>query len=218
MSCFLYYRPGMALLVDCGNRGSEDQILAAMKAVGLVPGDLKWLILTHAHLDHAGSAARLKEITGCRILVHRLEAPRLQKGRTPFPRGTRWKARILIGLGRLFMPRYMRYPPVEPDMEVKGDTDLEHMGFPARLVHCPGHTPGSLLLLTPQGDLLAGDSLFGLEGKQHFPPFAEDLPALVKSWKRIRELDFHTAWPAHGRPVSRESFMAEFKGAMARYS
>ena len=82
----------------------------------------------------------------------------------------------------------------------------------------PGHTRGSMIVLLDGGEMVAGDTVFGLSGKQHFPPFAEDLPALVESWKRIRELGANTIWPAHGKSVPWESFTKEFPEAMRRYA
>lgn len=217
VSVHLLYRPGEAVLVDCGTAGSEVKILEEVLALGLEPDHLRLLILTHTHFDHAGSAARIKELTGCRIAVHHSEADRLRAGFTRFPPGTRWKAKVLVGLGRRFARRLGKYPPASPDIPVDQELDLSAHGFPGRILHMPGHTIGSMVVLMEGGELIAGDTLFGLEGKQHFPPFAEDLPALCESWKRIRELDVKMCHPAHGRPFSKESFLKEFEGAMARY-
>jgi glyoxylase-like metal-dependent hydrolase (beta-lactamase superfamily II) len=74
-----------------------------------------------------------------------------------------------------------------------------------------------MVVLMEGGELISGDTLFGMENKQHFPPFAEDLPALVRSWTLIRELGVTTVYPAHGRSFSFESFLAEYDAAMERY-
>jgi len=169
VSSFLIYRPGEAILVDCGNSGSEVKILEVFKKLGLEPEMLKLLVLTHSHFDHAGSAGRLKELTA------------------------------------------------DPDLMVDDQFDLEPYGFPGRVIHAPGHTFGSMLVLMKGGELIAGDTLFGVEDKQHFPPFAEDLPALVRTWKYIHELPVKTFYPAHGRYFSMGSFLAEYESAMKRY-
>ncbi len=209
VNCFLVYRPGLAMLVDCGIRGSERKILAEMEGLGLAPEMLNLLVLTHVHYDHAGSARNLKVLTGCRILVNEKDAPRLAAGRTPFPKGTRWKAKILVGLGRILASRMLRFPVVTADLLAGEETDLAGEGFEGRFLHLPGHTPGSSVLLLPDGTLLGGDSFFGIPGKRHFPPFAEDQKELKFSWDRVPAMDFHTIYPAHGRPISREAFMEE---------
>jgi glyoxylase-like metal-dependent hydrolase (beta-lactamase superfamily II) len=217
VSVFLLYRPGEAILVDSGNAGSEVKILEKITSLGLQPGNLRLLILTHAHFDHAGSAARIRELTGCRVVAHRLEAERLRAGFTGLPPGTRWKAKLLVGIGRSLAGRLGKFPPVNPDILVEDEMDLSEYGFPGRIMHTPGHTVGSMVVLMGNGELIAGDSVFGLVNKQHFPPFAEDLPALVGSWKKIRELGAVTIYPSHGRIVSWESFTDEFDGAVKRY-
>lgn len=217
VSCFLIYRKGEALLVDCGNRGSDRMILDAMAKLELDPGMLRLLILTHVHFDHAGSARRLKELTGCRIVVHRSEADRLRQGRTPIPGGTRWKARALVAVGRVFRRRIMRFPGAEPDLLVDDELDLAPYGFKGRLIHTPGHTPGSMVVWLEGGELLAGDTFFGLEGRLHFPPFAENLPMLMKSWEKLRSLPAATIYPAHGKPFEYTRFLQEWEGAKERY-
>jgi len=217
VSAYLIYRSDEAILVDCGNKGSEETILKFMEDLGLSPQSLKLLILSHVHFDHAGSAARLKELTGCKIMVHHSEGERLREGFTPLPPGTRWKAKVLVTLGRIFARRLGAFPGSDPDLLVKESYDLREFAFPGRVIHTPGHTHGSMVVSMEGGELIGGDTLFGLEGKQHFPPFAEDLNALVDSWRKIRDLKPRQLYPAHGRSFSYESFMAEFDGAMERY-
>ena len=217
VSSYLIHRPGAAILVDCGNRGSEVKILNSINQLGLEPDMLKLLVLTHSHFDHAGSAGRLKELTGCQVMIHRSEAGRLDKGLSPIPPGTRWKAKLLVTAGRLFARRLMFFDGCEADLLVEEEFDLEAFGFPGKVIHAPGHTHGSMVVLMEGGELIGGDSVFGLEGKQHFPPFAEDLPGLIKSWKKFKELPAKTFYPAHGRPFSMDSFLEEFDAAMERY-
>ena len=218
VSVYLIYRPGEAILVDSGNRGSEVRILEALKKLGLEPGMLKLLILTHAHYDHAGSARKLKELTGCRIVIHRSESHRFRKGWTPIPSGTRWKAKLIVALGRIVGRRIMKYPGTEPDLVADELFDLRPFGFPGKVIHTPGHTFGSMIVLMDGGELISGDTFFGLENKLHFPPFAEDQKALIRSWGAIRELQAKTIYPAHGRYFPFESFLAEYELAVERYS
>ena len=218
VAAYLIYRPGEAILVDCGNKGSEARIVKCLKGLGLEAEMLKLLILTHVHFDHAGAAQRLKELTSCKIMVHQSEETRLREGFTPIPAGTRWKAKVVVGLGRTFARNIGAFPGAEADIRVRESYGLEEFGFPGRVIHTPGHTHGSMVVLMREGELIGGDTIFGLEGKQHFPPFAEDLPALLDSWRRIRDLQPSMLYPAHGRSFSWESFMAEFEGAMEKYS
>ena len=210
VSAFLLYRPGEALLIDCGNQGSEQKIVEEMSRLGLQPTDLKLLLLTHAHYDHAGAAAALKDLCACRIMIHKSEAKRLEAGYTPIPSGTRWKAKLLVGLGRIFSKRLMKYPAAIPDILVGESLSLLDYGFPGKVIHTPGHTHGSMVVLLEKGEMLAGDTLFGIPGKRIFPPFAEDLAGLEKSWKMISKMKVKTFYPAHGRSISFSKFMEEY--------
>ena len=207
----MLFKPGEAILVDSGRRGSEEKILQEMASKGLQPTDLKLLLLTHAHYDHAGSARQLKEITGCRILIHRKEATRLEAGFTPIPSGTRWKAKVVVAVGRIFARHLMKYPSATADILMEASFSLAEFGFPGRLIHTPGHTPGSVVVLMEKGEMITGDTLFGLAGKRIFPPFAEDKAELKKSWKKISEIELKIFYPAHGVPISRDKFMKEFE-------
>jgi len=217
VSAYLIYRPGEAILVDSGNAGSEEKILESMYELGLEATMLKLLIITHAHFDHAGSAGILKELTGCQVMIHRLDVNWLKEGNSPLPPGTRWKAKVLVGLGRNFASKMGKFPPANADVQVEDTFDLLNFRFPGKVIHTPGHTPGSMIVLLDGGELIGGDTFFGVENKQHFPPFAEDLPALVKSWKMIRELAVKTIYPAHGKSFSFDSFLEEYDGAIERY-
>lgn len=217
VSSFLVHRPGSALLVDTGRKGSGKRILSRMAELNISPEQLSLIILTHAHYDHAGSAAEIRQRTGCRIMVHASEADRLRAGSTPLPGGTRWKARILVGLGRVLVPGLGKYPPAGPDIEAGESESLEPYGFPGRVIHLPGHTPGSMVVLMEGGELLSGDTFFGLAGKLHFPPFAEDIPALLESWQRIREMPVTRIYPAHGHSFPAQQFHRELPEALRRY-
>ena len=113
-----------------------------------------------------------------------------------------------MGLGRIVARRLMKYPAAEPDLVSDEVFDLAAFNFPGKVIHSPGHTLGSVLVLMEGGELIAGDTLFGVENKQHFPPFAEDVSALLRSWDTIRGLQAETIYPAHGRYFSFESFLA----------
>jgi len=217
VACYLIYNQKEAILVDTTNKGSGTKVLDMLSDLGLQPSSLKLIVITHSHFDHAGSAREIKELTGARVVVHRSDADELRNGYGPLPDGTRWKAKVLVALGRLFLKRLGRIPPVEPDIIVEDELDLNAYGFRGRVIHTPGHTDGSMVVCLDGGEVIAGDTVFGLKEKEIFPPFADDRQALLKSWERLLDMGAACFYPGHGRKVSREELQNELPLAKIKY-
>jgi len=79
-------REGLAV-IDPGYTGSHHAVLRFVEEQGL--GGIEWVILTHHHIDHAGTAFALCQATGARLAVHQADAPYLRVGR-PRERMTFW--------------------------------------------------------------------------------------------------------------------------------
>src|SRR5687767_12525587 len=60
-------------VVDAGIHGNSDAIISYIKSIGRSPSDLKWVVLTHFHYDHSGSALELHELTGAQVVTHKDE-------------------------------------------------------------------------------------------------------------------------------------------------
>lgn len=185
-------------LVDAGAPGSEDIVLRHMHSLGR--DDLRLIFITHAHLDHYGSAAALRRETGAPVAIHRADADAMQKGETPL--GT------VRGSGKLvkhFLPlvdRILPLEPLEPDLVLEDGDHLQALGLDAALLHLPGHTPGSSALMVDGGDAFVGD-LLSTNGKPHLQRYYAD------NWSQIphslaRLVEQHPSWvyPGHGaRPL-----------------
>ena len=62
-------------MVDTGPLGSDDDVVGAVTGLGASPTDLRWIVLTHCHKDHVGSAAAVAERTGAVVLASAKDAP-----------------------------------------------------------------------------------------------------------------------------------------------
>src|ERR1044071_3563398 len=71
---------GELTLIDTGLPGSADKIVAAIESIGKKVTDLKHIIVTHCHPDHAGSVAALKKMSGARVYMHPVDAAMVRKG------------------------------------------------------------------------------------------------------------------------------------------
>ena len=199
---------GGCLLVDAGIPGSERKIGRVLARLGLSFGDIKLIIVTHAHTDHAGSAACLRRLSGAPILAHADDADFYSR-KEPMrfcPTGR---------VGRLFLKTPLPHQPYEgfvPDMMMKnGDTvGLQAFGVDGIVRHTGGHTPGSIAVeLSSQdalvGDLVASGILIGgiaLHGRAIRPPFEDDPQMVARELNRMVQGGAKRFHMGHGGPLS----------------
>ncbi|HEY9114740.1 MAG TPA: MBL fold metallo-hydrolase, partial [Bacteroidales bacterium] len=125
---FLVLQEENFFLVDAGGRGYANKVAKAITSCGLQLTNLKFIFLTHTHYDHAGCAAKLKKMSGTKIIVHESEAYFLRNGDQYVPAGTDILAKFISGLGRLLGKAYSGYPQVEPDITFSDSLSLESFG------------------------------------------------------------------------------------------
>jgi hydroxyacylglutathione hydrolase len=217
VACYLIYNKHSAILVDTGHKGAGEKIIETLDHLGLSKEVLKLIVITHGHYDHAGSAREIRQQTGAPVAIHREDADRLKKGYGPLPDGTRWKAKIVVAVGRILFRRLGRIPSIDPDIILEERFDLAPFGFKGSILHMPGHTAGSVVVYLEGGDVIAGDTLFGIGQKEIFPPFADDPKLLIKSWERLLAMPINYFYPGHGRKISRSELKEEFESAKIKY-
>ena len=135
-------------LVDCGPASCLETLRAGLAEHGLEVGDLRHLVLTHIHLDHAGAAGTLvRENPGLVVHVSEIGAPHLVE-----PERLERSARRLYGedFDRLWGPLL---PVPDENVRVVGKRVLEYEAFPT-----PGHASHHVSFLAPDGSCLVGDA------------------------------------------------------------
>lgn len=132
-----------AIVVDGGD--GVEEVVRRLEARGL---RAKYLVHTHAHIDHIGHLGALRERTGAPGLLHPADLPLYQ--------ALDWQARLL---GMLEPPAVVRL-----DAELQDGDELRAGSVAMRVLHTPGHTPGSVCFaVSPAAappSLLTGDTLF----------------------------------------------------------
>jgi len=201
--CYAFLLKGeRPVLVDTGRPRDCAAIEKAMAQHDVAPADLSLILHTHGHWDHAGSTAELRSRTAARIAVHVADAPMMRQGDNGILRPTCLTARVCKPI--LNWP----YPGVEPDLLIDREIDLAEFGVSARVVLTPGHTAGSLSVITDDGDALVGDLFMGgyLGGtlgprwpSLHY--FADDLEEVRASIGKLLGLSPRRFYPAHGGPL-----------------
>jgi len=193
---FLVSKGDKFILVDTSPAGCWKKLDRRLQRLGVECLDV--LVLTHMHYDHAGNAARLQDKYKAKVIVHRTEGSFLARGEAIIPRGTNLLGRLLIDrLGRKLTPR-LKCPPCRPDILVDDDLSLADFGFNARIVHTPGHSPGSQSVVVDDEIALVGDAMFGIFPWSVFPPFADDARQMVESWGKLLATGCRLFLPSHG--------------------
>jgi hydroxyacylglutathione hydrolase len=202
--CYLL-QGGSIIMIDGGAPSQANRFLKALESLSIRPGDIRLLLLTHAHWDHIGSARAIKELTGAPLALHRQEKAWLEKSLTPLPPGVTTWGRIVAGLMSLYMP-LVHIPATGVDM-VLGDTEtsLAEYGIPGQIIYTPGHSMGSVSVLLESAEAFVGDlamSEFPLRLRPGLPIFADNMGQVRESWKVLLDRGAKIVYPAHGKPFS----------------
>jgi len=188
-----------AILVDTGMPGDEQRIVKALRDLGIEPESLSLIVITHAHRDHTGGLAALREMTGAPVAVHDLEAGVLKEGiDAPIvPNGL--IARVLVSLIRAPKP----LPGVTADLTIREPLDLRNYGVNGEIVPTPGHTPGSISLVLPNGEAIIGDLVMrGLSPRPALPLLATSEDEVRESLQELIARGVTRFLAAHGGPFS----------------
>ncbi|MBO9183807.1 MBL fold metallo-hydrolase [Rhizobium sp. VS19-DR104.2] len=205
------------ILVDAGIPGSEGKIGQVLGRHGLSFRDIKLIVVTHAHTDHAGSAARLRALSGAPILAHADDVDFYTRGRpmTYCPTGL---------VGKLFFRTpapHQPYEGFEPDMLMtNGETvNLLNFGVDGLVRHTAGHTAGSISVELGSQDVLVGDLLasgiliggVAFTGRAIRPPFEDDPHAVARELNRMVEGGKRRFYMGHGGPLGPEEVLRHTK-------
>jgi len=163
------------MIIDPGDEA--EVILRNVKDLELA---IKFIVLTHTHIDHIGALKEVKEATGAEVAIHADEAQALQEN----------SVSAMFGLS---------YPtPLPPDRLLQDGDSMDIGGLHFSVLHTPGHSPGGICLLG-QGVVFSGDTLFNYGiGRTDLP--GGNYSQLMNSihTKLMTLPDNTTVYPGHG--------------------
>ncbi|MFH0761345.1 MAG: MBL fold metallo-hydrolase [Bacteroidota bacterium] len=199
-NCYLIRKDADYFLIDTGLKSKRNRLLKIITGNGCNPGNLKLIILTHGDFDHSGNGAFLKKMFGCPIAIH-FEDSQMIECRDMFinrKSGNRF-LKMLIKL-------VFTIQKFSIDVLFKDNDRLEEFGLNAGIVHLPGHSSGSIGVLTSQGDLFCGDLLTNI--KKPMLNAIMDQPDIAKqSMERLSKLEFKWIFPGHGNKFSYANYI-----------
>jgi hydroxyacylglutathione hydrolase len=194
VNCYLISTSGGRILVDTGGTGRRAELVKALVAAGCTPANFKLIVLTHGDFDHCGNAAYLRKKYGARIAMHPGDAGMAEFG------DMFWNRKRVSRFLRIVAPLIFRLPKADrfrPDIRLEDGASLAEFGWDAQVLNLPGHSSGSIGLLTPDGDLFCGD-LFVNSKKPVLNEIIDDPSAAKASVERLKAVGVKRVYPGHG--------------------
>ena len=204
VNCYLVKTGSGYVLIDTGWPSKRADLDRELEGAGCKPGELKLIILTHGDFDHSGNTAHLRERHGAKVAMHRCESETVKKGDMMRNRKHRPIAyRIAFGLVGLY-GKVTRFGRFRPDLYIDEGSDLAQYGLDGRVVELPGHSTGSIGVLTGDGELFCGDLV--LHDRPVLHSLTDDAADLKASIEKVKRLGVKVVYPGHGNPFPPELF------------
>ncbi len=193
-NCYLLSGKNGSILIDTCNYKDGPGILKRIEGK-----NVKLILLTHGHFDHVSSA---------KYLAKRLNVPiaMSEKDKYMLGNGTASKLHADTLFGKImvhFSQRVLKiatYSDFEPNVLLEDGQNLSEYGVNASVIALPGHTPGSISVLTDNGEIVVGDAMFNMmrpTGSRLF----EDKKTMEQSVEKIKRTGAQTIYVGHGKPI-----------------
>lgn len=196
VNCYLIESKEGHLLIDTGCSTTRKELLAALERNGCTGESLRLIVLTHGDFDHTGNAAYLRDHFGARLAMHAADAGMGETGDMFLGRK---QPNILV---RSLVPLFTRFGKSErflPDILLEDGFDLSPFGLNARVLSLPGHSRGSIGIMTNTGEFFCGDLFENVKGPT-LNSLMDDPQVARESLERLRGLQITTVYPGHGAP------------------
>jgi glyoxylase-like metal-dependent hydrolase (beta-lactamase superfamily II) len=184
-------------IIDTGMPGNALKILSQISELDISLEKIKYIILTHADIDHIGSVADLKSATGALVAIHEKEVPYLLGEKKKKQKG-------MIGgtIGLIFgiLLKIMKAQNIVPDITLKEGDFIGGL----KVISCPGHTEGSISLYNAETVIFSGDAII-TDKHSNIKGFNKiatpDRLQAAKTIDKIKHLKFEVLLPGHGSPI-----------------
>lgn len=180
-NCYLVLDDDKKILIDAG---CDERITSVLRRLGVSPETVDIVISTHCHYDHI----QCNELfTEAKICMHSADARQVEEMNDSV---------TLAGMAKMeILPKV--------DHHLKDGEVIETRHGSLTIIHTPGHTAGSISVLTHNGILFSGDTVFAdAVGRFDFP--TGDRETLQKSLRLLAIKKFHHLFPGHGGPTTKD--------------
>lgn len=209
VNCYLLEADDGFILIDTGfptkRKFLDEALKKTLNKQGGVPKKLKLIILTHGDSDHVGNSKFLREKYDAKIAMHFEDSKMVENGDMTWNRKKKPDKLSFIFKFVIFaFGKNSVFETFTPDIYLKDGQNLAEFGLDARVIHLPGHSKGSLGVLTKDGDLFCGDLLYNFVGFTYI----DNLEDHNESMDKLKKMDIKLFYPGHGKPFSIKKFIA----------
>jgi glyoxylase-like metal-dependent hydrolase (beta-lactamase superfamily II) len=190
-----------AILIDTGVPQQWARLEAELLQAGVLPDQLKLVLITHGDYDHTGNCAELQQKYHAKIAMHPGDVEMVKTGQRAKRHGKGPLGKIFLWLGTRMGGNFHKF---EPDIVLEDGQELTEFGLAARVIYTPGHTKGSIAVLTADGRLFAGDTVANWR-KPGSAPFIENEKELKDSLLILKGTKARMVYPGHGKPFAFEA-------------
>jgi hydroxyacylglutathione hydrolase len=209
VNCYLITTATGFVLIDTGYAKHRADVEKELENAGCTPEKLKLILLTHGDFDHSGNAAYLRGKYGAKIAMHRADKGMVEKGDLFYNRNANFLMRIMGKILLFFLRGGLKKADrFTPSIYLDDGYDLSEFGFDAKVVYIPGHSKGSIGILTSGGDLFCGDLLENTK-KPAKNSLIADKNAFNASVEKLKSLEISTVYPGHGSSFPMDVFLSK---------
>ena len=199
-NCYIISNGTNGVLVDTGKREYITQVLKACKDY-----NVKLIVLTHAHFDHAENVAKISNELGIPIGMNKNDCNLIISNNNQALSATTIMGKIVLSASlRNFKSRSML--EFKPDVLLADGDDLYDYGINAKIIALPGHTNGSIGVDVDNKYLIVGDALMNM-----FYPTVSMLyhnkNEMIESARKISGFEGRTIYFGHGKPVPNKQWV-----------
>ena len=209
VNCYLIETLDGFILIDTGFTKRRLEIDNFLSNKGITPENrkLKMILLTHGDFDHTGNAKYLKEKYNSKIALHNDDIGMVEHGDISWNRGMNGFMRVMGKIMTVVLGMQLKKEDrFVPDIILENEQKLNEYGLSAKIITLPGHSKGSVGVLTEDGLFFCGDIL---ENTEEPGParMVSDSVDMEQSIEKIKALEFKYAYPGHGIPFEKNSLL-----------
>ena len=199
VNCCLVKAGPIFILIDTGSSNRRTELEQALENAGCRPGNLSLIVITHGDFDHTGNAAYLQKKFATHIGMHVGDLDMVKHGDML---ANRKSTHIPNRIAAFLTPRLMGFDESKrftPNFFLEDGDKLAKYGFDAEIVWLPGHSHGSIGVLTADGELFCGD-LFENRAKPTLNTIMDDPDTSQSSLQKLESYHIEQVYPGHGQP------------------